>query len=84
MALDPPQFFERPQPGWQLLGAGMYLDQENNLHLFPREFLAALGWPDTKENRDMIYEIAPKMIRESLGKNIPAFVTSRDGTVEEH
>jgi len=83
MALDSPQFFERPQPGWQLLGPGMYLDQENNMHMFPPEFLASLGWPDTKENREMLYEIALGMIRKSLGKNIPAFITSRDGHVEE-
>lgn len=76
--MNEPQHHDRPKPGWQLIGPGMYLDTENSMHLFADELLKSMGWPDTKENREMLYRVGPKVVREIFGKDIPAWITSRD------
>jgi len=80
---DDPKFFERPQPGWRMISRGLYVDQEDNLHLFAGEFLVAQGYADTQENREALYSVGPEAIRKIFNRpDLPAYLTSKDGKVE--
>jgi hypothetical protein len=77
-----PKYYDRPQPGWQLLAPGMYVDEDESMHLFPGEILNAYGWPDTPENRAVLYEVLPEIIRKKFGQDISAWITSKNGAVK--
>jgi hypothetical protein len=82
--MSDPVYFERPQPGWQLITPGIYLDQENNMHVMPGELLRHSGWVDTPENCEMLYRVLPDLLREYYGmKNIPGWLTSENGPAEK-
>jgi hypothetical protein len=76
--MSDPVYFERPQPGWELITRGIYLDRENNMHVITSELLHDAGWPDTPENREMLYRVLPDLLREHYGKDIPAWLTSEN------
>jgi hypothetical protein len=74
--MNAPVYFERPQAGWERITPGVYVDQEENMHIMPGELLEDSGWPDTPENRDMLYRVLPDLLRQHYGKNLPAWLTS--------
>jgi hypothetical protein len=78
-----PLYHERAQIGWQLLAAGVYVDQNQTMHLFPDQVLKAMGYPDTQENREMIYKVFPEALQEFYGIDIPTWITSPDGNAEK-
>ena len=66
------QYFDRPQPGWEMLTRGVYVDKEKTIHFFPSEFLVANGYADTPHNRAMVEQSMRDAVREKYG-SVPMF-----------
>jgi len=61
------QFYERAQPGWEMIERGFYYDLDQNIHFFPGEYLVYNGFADTPANREMIEAAMEKKLREAYG-----------------
>lgn len=46
------------------IAPGAYVDDENQLHLEVPELLAALHYPDTEHNRELVTEMAQRIVAE--------------------
>lgn len=64
----PAQPSDRPEPGWERISPGVYLDPDKQMHLFPQEFLAAAGYSDTPENHETVI----KAFVEEFKKHYPS------------
>jgi hypothetical protein len=55
------------------VGPGLYLDEENRLHVDVPELLIHFNVADTPENRDIVTEAALRAFRQ-IYPNVPAHV----------
>jgi len=71
------QHFDRAQPGWQMVAPGLYLDSEQQLHIFAHEILTANGYANTAANRKMVEEAISKQFGE-IYPEVPVTHTSKE------
>lgn len=54
----------KPEANWRMIEPGVYVDSNGKAHVFAEEMLAAMGLPETDDNRRIVLEECFAMLAE--------------------